>query len=825
MREDHTAANDPSQILLQVDGMTCAACSARVERALSKVPGVQTASVNLLTGRAEVLGAKLDRAGLVKAVGDAGYDVTVSTREIAVEGMTCASCVARVERALARVPGVQSASVNLATEKASVFGSADPADLIAAVEAAGYGAHLAQRGVADEAATAARRQEETAAQKRNLLLAAILILPIFALEMGAHLFDSFHHLVMTTIGEQGSRLVQFALTTLVLLGPGRGFYRLGIPALLRGGPDMNSLVAVGTGAAFGYSVVATFAPTLLPEGTEHVYYEAAAVIVGLVLLGRFLEAQARGQSSAAIRRLIGLQPRTARVLREGLVAEIPVTELNPGDVVELRPGERVPTDGEMVEGKSWIDESMITGEPLPVQKQIGAKVTGGTVNQAGGLRFRATAVGEATMLAQIIRMVETAQGGKLPVQALVDRVTLWFVPVVMGLSALTFATWMIFGPTPALGLALVNAVTVLIIACPCAMGLATPTSILVGTGRGAEMGILFRKGDALQALQGVKVVALDKTGTLTEGHPALSDLILVPGVARGPLLAAVAAVEARSEHPIARAIVQAAEAEGLSLPDVTDFHSLTGLGVRAMAGGVEVALGSDRYMAELGLDLAPFAADAARLGDEGKTPLYAAQGGKLAAILAVSDPLKPTTPAAIAALKALGLHVALITGDNRRTAMAIAGKLGIDEVQAEVLPAGKVAALQSLRAFGPVAFVGDGINDAPALAEADVGIAIGTGTEIAIESAEVVLVAGRLSSVPEAIALSRVVMRNIRQNLFWAFAYNALLIPVAAGALWPAYGLLLSPILGAGAMSLSSIFVIGNALRLGRFGRAGSALA
>ncbi len=811
---------DPSrQIELKVDGMTCAACSARVERALTKVPGVETAAVNLLTGRAEVTGANLDRAGLVKAVEDAGYDIAVTTVDLGVEGMTCASCVARVERALTRVPGVQSASVNLATERASVTGNADPKALLSAVEAAGYTARTVSSVREDEATTTARIETEAAAQKRNLLLAAILILPIFTLEMGAHLFDSVHHLVMSTLGMQGSRLVQFVLTTLVLIGPGRGFYRLGIPALLRAAPDMNSLVAVGTLAAYGFSVVATFAPSLLPEGTANVYFEAAAVIVGLVLLGRFLEARAKGQSSAAIQRLVGLQPRTATVLRDGQVLEIPVADLVPGDLIDLRPGDRVPTDGEVTEGQSWIDESMITGEPLPQEKTIGARVTGGTVNQAGHLQFRATEVGAATLLSQIIRMVEAAQGGKLPVQALVDKVTLWFVPVVMALSLLTFLTWMVFGPSPALGLALVNAVTVLIIACPCAMGLATPTSILVGTGRGAELGILFRKGDALQALQGVRTVALDKTGTLTEGRPALTDLILAPGFERSDVLARLAAVEAKSEHPIAQAVVKAAGDEGLSLPEITEFQTLTGLGVRARVGGVEVASGADRYMAKLGLDLGPFVADAARLGDEGKTPLYAALDGKLAAVLAVADPVKPTTPAAITALKSLGLRVVLISGDNRRTAEAIARGLGIDEVHAEVLPAGKVQVLRGLKALGPLAFVGDGINDAPALAEADVGIAMGTGTEVAIEAAEVVLVAGRLPSVPQAIALSRAVMRNIKQNLFWAFAYNAVLIPVAAGALWPAYGLLLSPALGAGAMSLSSVFVIGNALRLRRFGR------
>jgi heavy metal translocating P-type ATPase len=460
---------------------------------------------------------------------------------------------------------------------------------------------------------------------------------------------------------------------------------------------------------------------------------------------------------------------------------------------------------------------MISGEPLPVEKTAGSHVTGGTVNQTGAFTFRATAVGEATMLAQIIRMVEAAQGGKLPIQALVDKVTMWFVPVVMVLAALTFAVWLIFGPEPALTFGLVNAVAVLIIACPCAMGLATPTSIMVGTGRGAELGVLFRKGEALQSLQAVRVVAFDKTGTLTEGKPMLTDLVLATGFDRASVLGTVAAVEAKSEHPIARAIVAAATEEGLTLPEVTTFDSVTGFGVTAVAGGQSVEVGADRYMVKLGHDIAGFAETAARLGDEGKTPLYAAIDGKLAAILAVADPIKATTPQAIKALHALGLKVAMITGDNARTAGAIARQLGIDEVVAEVLPDGKVDAVKRLKGLGQLAYVGDGINDAPALAEADVGLAVGTGTDIAIEAADVVLMTGRLTAVSDAIALSKATMRNIRQNLFWAFIYNAALIPVAAGVLWPAFGLLLSPIIAAAAMALSSVFVLGNALRLRRF--------
>ncbi|MCT8328198.1 heavy metal translocating P-type ATPase [Albidovulum sediminis] len=804
-------------VSLPIEGMTCASCVGRVERALRGVAGVLDASVNLASERAEVrLAGAADRAGLIRAVEDAGYTVSAATVELAIEGMTCASCVGRVERALRAVPGVTGASVNLATERATVKGSADAATLIAAVADVGYEARPVDRSGAANAETEAQKAEERRVLSRDLAIAAGLTLPVFALEMGSHVIPGMHHLIASTIGMGTSWLIQFALTTLVLAVPGFRFYRKGIPALLRAAPDMNSLVAVGTLAAYAYSLVATFAPGLLPAGTVNVYYEAAAVIVTLILLGRVLEARAKGRTSEAIKRLVGLQARTARVRRGATVSEIEVADVAPGDIVEVRPGERVPVDGEVVEGESWIDESMITGEPIPVAKSAGATVTGGTVNQTGAFAFRATAVGGDTMLAQIIRMVEEAQGAKLPIQGLVDRITMWFVPAVMTLAALTFGVWFFFGPDPALTFGLVNAVAVLIIACPCAMGLATPTSIMVGTGRGAELGVLFRKGDALQGLQEARVVALDKTGTLTMGKPTLTDLVLSDGFNRAEVLSRIAAVEAKSEHPIARAIVEAAGAEGLALPPLALFESVTGFGVNAEAGGVRVEIGADRYMAKLGHDVSAFAATAARLADEGKSPLYAAIGGHTAAIIAVADPIKETTPEAIRALHGLGLKVAMITGDNRRTAEAIARRLGIDEVVAEVLPDGKVAAIRRLKALGPVAFVGDGINDAPALAEADVGLAIGTGTDVAIEAADVVLMSGSLKGVPNAIALSRATMRNIRQNLFWAFAYNAALIPVAAGALWPVSGILLSPVFAAGAMALSSVFVLGNALRLRR---------
>ena len=807
-------------ISLPIEGMTCASCVGRVEQALSKVEGVDSVIVNLATERADIkTSGPVDRQRLVDAIKSAGYNVPASTIDLSVEGMTCASCVGRVEKALKAVPGVAEATVNLATERASVRGSAGTNALIAAIAAAGYKALPIDAGEsADEEAANERKDAERVALKRDLTLAAILTLPVFVLEMGSHLIPGVSELILRTIGTQWDWYIQFALTTLVLVMPGFRFYRQGIPALFRLAPDMNSLVAVGTFAAYAYSLVATFAPSLLPAGTVNVYYEAAAVIVTLILLGRYLEARAKGRTSEAIKRLVGLQAKTARVQRNGSVLEIPISDVAAGDIIEVRPGERIPVDGEVTQGQSYVDESMITGEPIPVAKAVDSKLVGGTVNQKGALSFRATAVGGATVLAQIIRMVEQAQGSKLPIQALVDKVTMWFVPAVMSVAALTFLVWLVFGPQPALTFALVNAVAVLIIACPCAMGLATPTSIMVGTGRGAELGVLFRKGEALQLLKDAKVVAVDKTGTLTEGRPTLTDLEVAEGFQRQDVLSRIAAVEAKSEHPIARAIVEAADNEGIAIPDITNFESITGFGVKAQVNEEWVEVGADRYMRKLGLKVDVFAATAERLGNEGKTPLYVAIGGQLAAIVAVADPIKATTPAAIQALHNLGLKVAMITGDNHRTAEAIARQLGIDEVIAEVLPEGKVDAVRKLKIeHGQLAFVGDGINDAPALAEADVGLAVGTGTDIAIEAADVVLMSGNLLGVPTAIALSRATIGNIRQNLFWAFAYNTALIPVAAGVLYPTWNILLSPIFAAGAMALSSVFVLGNALRLRGF--------
>ena len=805
---------------LPIEGMSCASCVGRVDAALRKIEGVQDVSVNLATESA-VVQARPDvpAQALIQAIEKVGFDVPARTVEMSIQGMSCASCVGRVEAALNKVAGVAEVSVNLATERATVRGNADAATLIAAVEATGYDAALIDAAAGSNAEEmTARRDTERLSLRRDFFIALGLTLPVFVLEMGSHLIPGVHGFIDRTIGMQASWLLQFVLTTLVLVLPGRRFYTLGIPALMRRAPDMNSLVAVGTLAAYAYSVVATFAPGWLPAGTVNVYYEAAAVIVTLILLGRFLEARAKGRTSAAIQRLVGLQAKTAHVERDGSVIEVPVAEVGPGDLVRVRPGERIPVDGEVTDGESFVDESMISGEPIPVSKEQGDSVVGGTVNQTGAFTFRATAVGNHTVLAQIIRMVEQAQGAKLPIQTMVDKVTMWFVPAVMAVAFITFLVWLMVGPSPALTYALVAAVAVLIIACPCAMGLATPTSIMVGTGRGAEIGVLFRKGDALQRLRDAQVVAVDKTGTLTEGRPALTDLEVGDGFNRDEVLAAIASVEARSEHPIARALVHAAQLADLDVPVAEKFESVTGFGVRAEVAGRRVDVGADRFMERIGLNVSFFSDAAGRLGSEGKTPLYAAIDGRLAAIVAVSDPIKTTTPAAIAALHTLGLKVAMITGDNARTARAIAAHLGIDEVVAEVLPDGKVDALQRLKKeHGAIAFVGDGINDAPALAAADVGIAIGTGTDIAIEAADVVLMSGSLQGVPNAIALSKATIGNIRQNLFWAFIYNTALIPVAAGVLYPVGGVLLSPVFAAGAMALSSVFVLGNALRLRGF--------
>ncbi len=804
-----------------VKGMTCASCVAHVEKALTETPGVTAARVNLATERAEVdLAPGADSEKIAHAVTEAGYEPVIETIDIGVGGMTCASCVAHVEKALRGVPGVIEATVNLATERASVRALSGPGlsdRLRKAIVEAGYEPRQIETDAGAGDRERQRRAEEMRTLQQRLLIAAALAAPVVILEMGGHLIPAFHHWTMTTIGEDRSRYLSFVFATLALFGPGLVFYLKGFPALLRGQPDMNALVAIGTLSAYLYSVVATFLPQILPAGAVHVYYEAAVVIVVLILLGRYLEARAKGQTSEAIRALARLQPKTAHVERNGAALDIDIDDVQVGDMVLVRPGERVPTDGVVVSGASWVDESMVSGEPAPVAKKADALVTGGTVNGEGAFTFRATRVGADTTLAGIIRMVEQAQGAKLPIQATVDKVTAIFVPIVFGIAGLAFVIWMLVGPEPRLTHALVAAVSVLIIACPCAMGLATPAAIMTGTGRAAELGVLFRKGEALQTLRDVTLIAFDKTGTVTFGKPRLTDLVARDGEDEGLLLQRVASVEARSEHPVASAIVAAAKTRELALKPVSDFAAIAGMGVTGVVDDKKFAIGAGRFMESLGVPTSAFDSRATALTADGKTPFYVSMDSELVAILSVADDVKPTSKAAIAALHEMGVKTAMISGDDARTAQAIARRVGIDEVFAGVMPDGKVATLERLRQNHKIAFVGDGVNDAPALAAADAGIAIGTGTDIAIEAADVVLMSGDLAKVPAALAISRATMRNIAQNLFWAFGYNAILIPVAAGALYPVNGMQLSPMLGAAAMGLSSVFVLTNALRLRRF--------
>lgn len=807
-------------ISLPVEGMTCASCVHRVEQAAARVPGVAASAVNLAGETLTVTpGPGFSAAMLVEAIHRAGYEIRPERLEFDIEDMTCASCVSRVEKALKTVPQVETASVNLATGKAvvtAIGGAAAMPAMIAAVKKAGYVARPVSAGDPAEARNAAR-EREIGRLSRDVIIAAILTLPLFVLEMGGHVYPPFHHWLAMSFPTDLLYYAYFALATAVLLGPGLVFFEKGLPALWRLGPDMNSLVALGAGAAYLYSAVTTFAPGWLPTEARHVYYEAAAVIVTLILLGRLLEARAKGHTGEAIRRLVGLQARTARVERDGITTDIAVGDVRIGDIVVIRPGERIPVDGTVIDGHSSVDEAMISGEPLPVEKALGATVIGGTINRTGSFRFRADKVGGEMMLSQIIRMVGEAQGGKLPIQMLVDRVTGWFVPAVMAISAVTFTVWVALGPEPSYTYALVAAVAVLIIACPCAMGLATPTSIMVATGRAAELGVLFRKGEALQKLAEADTVVLDKTGTITLGRPELTDILPSVGMDEDRVLLLAASIEARSEHPLAEAIVRAAKARGLEPAKVEDFEATPGYGIKGRVGAVTVAAGAARYMERLGLDTGDLGRQAERLAAEGKTPLYIAVDGKLAAALAIADPIKETSAAAIRAFKAMGLRIVMVTGDTKATAQAVANRVGIDEVVAETLPEGKVAAIRALMAEGrKVAFVGDGINDAPALAAADTGIAIGTGTDVAIESADVVLVGGDLAGAVQAIEIGRAALRNIAQNLFWAFGYNAALIPVAAGVLYPHFGIMLSPMIGAAAMGLSSVFVVGNALRLKR---------
>jgi Cu+-exporting ATPase len=736
-----------------------------------------------------------------------------------VEGMTCASCVNRITRFLQKVDGVEDANVNLATESATVrFDSsvADVARLAGAVEAAGYVARVDQIAADQEDAEPPFAERHLADTRRRLVVAAFLTLPILLGLARMTLAPGLPSLF-------AEPWFQLGLATPVQFYAGWPFYRGAIKALRHWTADMNSLVAVGTSAAYGYSVAAIAFPGFFRSagigngGELPLYFDTASAIVTLILLGRFLEARARSHTSDAIRKLIGLTPRTARVIRAETEADIPIEQVVRADLVIVRAGERIPVDGLVRKGRSSVDESMITGESMPVGKDPGDEVIGGTLNGSGSFTYEATRVGANTVLGQIVRLVREAQGSRAPIQRLADAVTGVFVPVVLGLAALTFVAWFLFGPAPAFNLALVNAIAVLIIACPCALGLATPTSIMVGTGKGAENGILFRNAEALERLHKVRVVVVDKTGTLTEGRPRVTDVVRAPDApAENELLVLIGAAERGSEHPLGEAIVRhAREDRRLAIPEASSFEAVAGQGVRAVVNGHVVALGRPGFLGKADESLT---AAAERLAAEGKTPVCVAVDGLPAAVIGIADTLKPGSTVAVADLHRLGLAVIMLTGDNPTTARAIAGQAGIDRALADIRPDAKAAQVRALQAEGqPVAMVGDGINDAPALASADVGIAIGTGTDIAIESAAVTLMSGDLRGLVTAIALSRSTMRNIRQNLFWAFAYNVILIPVAMGVLYPFTGILLDPILAAAAMALSSVTVVSNALRLRRF--------
>jgi len=805
---------------LGVRGMTCAACAARVEKALKKLDGVVAAQVNLAAEDATVEfdRTKVRPAELAAAIADAGYTPVVEEIEFPVRGMTCASCVARVERTLDTLPGVIEAHVNLAAESARVrYAPANSGldEFRRALGDAGYEVPAEITAATD--AADARRERELDLMRRELVLGIAFSVPLALLAMASLYAPAMRAFESLGLTEGLINLILFALATPVMFWPGRRFFVAGWKAYRHWSPDMNSLVMTGTGAAYLYSVVVTFAPHLLPDTARHTYFEAAAVVITLVFLGKFLEAVAKGRASDAVRKLLGLKARTAHVVREGREEEIPIEAVRRGDVVVVHPGEKIPVDGTVTTGSSYVDESMVTGEPIPVAKQAGDKVIGATINQNGAFRFKAEAVGADTVLAQIVRLVQGAQSAKLPIQSLADRVVAIFTPIVLLIAALTAVVWFFFGPAPAHTFALVNAVAVLVIACPCAMGLATPAAVMVGTGRAAQLGVLFRRGEALETLSRVKAVALDKTGTLTRGKPELTDLSVAAGFDENDVRTLVAAAETPSEHPVAQAIVRAVRAQGRAIPEAHAFAAIPGHGVEAKVGDRRIHVGADRYMARLGLDVGPFAEVARRLAEEGKTPLYAAVDGRLAATLAVSDPIKPGAREAIAQLHAMGLQVAMITGDNRHTAQAIARQLGIDHVLAEILPEGKALAVAEIQQrVGRVAFVGDGVNDAPALARADVGLAMGSGTDVAIETADVTIMNSEAQSVPAALAVARKTLRTIRMNLFWAFFYNVVLIPVAAGALYPWTGWLLNPVLAGAAMGLSSVFVLTNSLRLKR---------
>ena len=814
-----------------VQGLSCASCAHAVEVALQAVTGVKSAQVNLATEKVSLeTEGSVSPLDLQAAVQAAGYDLVLPqvTQNFALTGMSCASCAANIESAVSSLPEVSAASVNLATEVLSVTyqpGAINEEIICQTVAEAGYQAQVladqagaSQAQIQQEADQAAQaKASHQAALWRRFWLSAIFALPLLGLAMAEMVGLTLPTWLSHRGGGQLFVSLQLALT-LPILWLGRSFFLNGFKHLVKGHPNMDSLVALGTSAAVAYSLYSSIQVWL---GDHHaamsLYYESAGVILTLVTLGKYFEARSKGQTSAAIQALIKLAPQEAQVLREGQEVTLPLDQVQVGDLVRVRPGQKIPVDGRVVEGQSWVDESMLTGESLPVAKKVGDQVVGASLNQQGSLIVETNKVGQDTTLAQIIHLVQAAQGSKAPIAQLADRVSAVFVPVVMTLALMAGLVWYLIGGQ-SWAFALTISIAVLVIACPCALGLATPTAIMVGTGKGAEQGILIKSGTALEMAHQVDAVVLDKTGTLTQGQPQVTDVLPLTGWTPDQLLALAAAAEVNSEHPLGQASVAGARERELALPEVTDFQSLTGSGIQVRLDQATYYLGNRRLMQEQGMDLGQAEEQAAALAAGGKTPIYVANEHELLGLIAVADPLKATSPEAVRRLKAMGLQVIMLTGDNAKTAQALAAEAGIDQVISDVLPADKAQVVADLQAKGlKVAMVGDGINDAPALAQADVGLAIGRGTDVAIESADMVLMGSDLTSVATAIKLSQATIRNIKENLFWAFAYNVLGIPVAMGVLHLFGGPLLNPMLAGAAMSFSSVSVIVNALRLRRF--------
>lgn len=731
-----------------------------------------------------------------------------------VTGMTCANCVSHVERAINGVAGVSDVSVNLLTETASLkyeTGKVEPAAIFEAVDNTGY------KSIASTADSPQHVEEEYRSEKLNLILSAWFAGAEILLSMLPMLIPGMHGKLHSLMHPTYWHLVELSLTTPILFMFGSRFFKSGWSEIRHLTPGMNTLIMLGSGSAYLYSATVLMFPEIFPEGTDHVYFEAAATIVTLILLGKFLESRSKGKTSDAIRKLMQLQPKEARIFREGKIVEVPLSQLIVGDHIAVRPGEQIPVDGVVIEGESWVNESMISGEAIPVEKSAGSNVIGGTINTTGSFTFQALRIGSETVLAQIVQMVANAQSSKPPIQHLADRIAAIFVPIVLGLSAITFTVWLFLGPEPSLNYAFVTALSVLVIACPCAMGLATPTAIMVGSGKGAELGILYRKGSAMEALTTINTIVMDKTGTITEGRPIVTGTKLF-GITEAELFALITPVESRSEHPIAGALVDHGSKYPLREVKVELFQSTTGFGVTAIVDGKSVLIGSKRYFTESSIETSAGETFSDELLHSGKSPLWIAIDGQLAAVIAISDRIKPGSRSAIDALRAMNMSVRMLTGDNPQTAKTVADEAGIEDFMAGVLPDGKVAEVKRLQNKGQkVLFVGDGINDSPSLAEADVGVAIGTGTDIAIETADVILMSGDLRVLVNTIALARKTINTIKLNFVWAYGYNIVLIPVAAGLLYPLTGNLLSPMLAAAAMSISSLFVITNSLRLRRF--------